>query len=34
MMGGDITVASEAGVGSVFTIVLPVRVEEPEGAEA
>jgi signal transduction histidine kinase len=34
MMGGDIMVESEAGVGSVFTIVLPVVVREMEEVEA
>jgi signal transduction histidine kinase len=28
MMGGDVTVASEAGKGSVFTVRLPVRLEK------
>jgi GAF domain-containing protein/CheY-like chemotaxis protein len=34
LMGGDITVASEAGRGSAFTIRLPVEVTEPARAEA
>jgi signal transduction histidine kinase len=29
MMGGDITVTSEKGVGTTFTIDLPLRVEPP-----
>jgi light-regulated signal transduction histidine kinase (bacteriophytochrome) len=28
MMGGDVTVASEAGKGSVFTVRLPVGLEK------
>ena len=32
MMGGDIGVTSEAGVGSVFTMTLPSVVIEPEAA--
>jgi signal transduction histidine kinase len=28
MMGGDVTVASEAGKGSVFTVRLPVELEK------
>jgi hypothetical protein len=28
MMGGDVTVASEAGKGSVFTVRLPVALEK------
>ena len=30
MMGGDITVTSESGKGSVFTVDLPLEVEKPE----
>jgi signal transduction histidine kinase/DNA-binding response OmpR family regulator len=30
MMGGDITVTSEAGKGSVFTVDLPMIVQDPE----
>jgi signal transduction histidine kinase len=32
MMGGDVTVASEPGKGSVFTVRLPVHVA-PRAAE-
>ena len=32
MMGGDISVQSQAGIGSVFTAVLPLRVQEAETA--
>jgi len=28
MMGGDVTVASEAGKGSIFTVRLPVALEK------
>jgi signal transduction histidine kinase len=30
MMNGDITVQSEAGKGSVFTVTLPHTVTEPD----
>jgi CheY-like chemotaxis protein len=34
MMGGDITVTSEPGVGTSFTATLPMIVEEAPGAES
>ena len=34
MMGGDVTVASEPGNGSVFTVRLPGGVPEQEAAIA
>ena len=33
LMGGDITVASEFGVGTTFTVTLPATVEEAPAAE-
>jgi signal transduction histidine kinase/DNA-binding response OmpR family regulator/ligand-binding sensor domain-containing protein len=32
MMGGDLTVSSEAGKGSTFTVTLPAEVKEPGSA--
>jgi len=32
LMGGDITVASEAGKGTAFTVRVPVQVQEPAAA--
>jgi signal transduction histidine kinase len=34
MMGGDITVQSEEGKGTTFTIVLPVVVVDPKAKTA
>jgi PAS domain S-box-containing protein len=34
LMGGDITVASEHGHGTVFTALVPLRVAEPAGTRA
>src|SRR6185503_4476273 len=31
MMGGDITVTSEAGKGTVFTAIIPLRVPDASG---
>jgi PAS domain S-box-containing protein len=34
LMGGDITVSSEVGKGTVFTAILPLRVPEPAATQA
>jgi signal transduction histidine kinase len=34
MMGGDITVASELGKGTTFTIEIPSRIDAMEAAKS